>query len=213
MAVIRKLHSPYLTAHAAAVRDRESPAGRIRASLQALGEEVGRQILSACLVESVKLTTPMNEEIETLTFSRSLSIVVTTKADLENFGTAIAVALEPSRLGYMNFAGRRGLEALSSPVREIELPDVRGTPVETVVIAKSCLATGCTAVSLAKTAMQEYLPRQLVIAAVFYSNLGLRELEDNFPHSQIFVVGEPDVLDDNGMLHPGVGLLDDRILG
>jgi uracil phosphoribosyltransferase len=153
----------------------------------------------------------MNEQLETVAVTGHVSIVVTTKFDLETFGRAISATLEPSKVGYMNFEGRRGLDALNSPVREIELPDVRNGVVDAVVIAKSCLATGCTAISLARTAVQEYSPRILVIATIFYSMSGLRELEEAFPHAHMFVVGEPDEMDGDGLLHPGVGLLEDRL--
>ena len=210
MAVVHKLTAPFLRLQTGVVRNRDSDPEDIRTALRLLGEEIGRHILTTCLVDPVTITTPMNEKLETITVSNHMSIIVTTKADLDTFGKAISSTLQPSKVGYMNFEGRRGLDALNAPVREIELPDVRHG-VDSVVIAKSCLATGCTAVSLARTAMQEYVPRLLIIAAIFYSMAGVRELEEAFPNSHIFVVDDPDDMDNDGMLHPGVGLLEARI--
>jgi uracil phosphoribosyltransferase len=211
MAVVHKLTSPYLTLQASIVRSRDSGREEIRAALRGLGEEVGRQVMATCLTRAAEITTPMNEAWSGVALENELSVVITTKFDMETFGAAISATLAPSKVGYMDFEGRRGLDALSSPVREIVLPEIHGRVVDSVVIAKSCLATGCTAVSLAKSAVQEYSPRLLVIVTVFYSREGLDELEEKFPHAHIFVVGDPDDLDGNGMLHPGVGLLEARI--
>jgi uracil phosphoribosyltransferase len=210
MAVVHKLESAYLTYLSGLVRNRDSTPEQVRDSLLRLGEEVGRQILAACFLDRTTVTTPMGEEVDALTSANELSVVITTKFDLETFGSALASSLTPSKVGYMNFEGRRGFDALNSPVREIELPDLRNRTVSSIVIAKSCLATGCTAISLAKSAAQEYMPRRMIIVAVFYSLEGLMELEEAFPHSEIFVVGEPDEIDEDGMLHPGVGLLEAR---
>jgi len=49
----------------------------------------------------------------------------------------------------MDFGGLRGPEALTSQIRAIDLPEIkRGQFVETLIIAKSVLATGCTAIHL-----------------------------------------------------------------
>ncbi|WP_100444016.1 uracil phosphoribosyltransferase [Glycomyces xiaoerkulensis] len=211
MAVIHKLGSPYLTYLSGIVRNRESGPSEIRDALLRLGEEVGSSILAECFLRQTTITTPMEEHVESLAATKDLSVVITTRFDLETFGSTLSASLVPSKLGFMNFEGRRGFDALNSPVREIELPDLRNRTVDSVVIAKSCLATGCTAVSLARTALQEYMPRRMILVAVFYSLAGLRELEDSFPHSEIFVVGEPDEIDGEGILHPGVGLLEARM--
>jgi uracil phosphoribosyltransferase len=49
------------------------------------------------------------------------------------------------------------------------------------------------------------------LVSIFYSNAGIAELRESFPNAYIFVVGEPDNLTDDGLLVPGVGLLDERI--
>jgi uracil phosphoribosyltransferase len=153
----------------------------------------------------------MNEEVEILTIDDRVSVVVTTKPDLKEFGHAIADVLAPCELGYMSFQGRRGLDALTGPVREMELPDLGGEKVSLLVIAKSTLATGCTAVSLTQTAVRQYSPNAVVIASIFHSVRGLQELTREFPGANIYVVGDPDRLGVDGMLYPGVGMLELRM--
>lgn len=210
MAEIHKLSSPYALAQVGVIRNRESEPSDVRKALTRLGEEIGKGIASQHFLAPATIITPMDDEVHTLLPQRNTSVVVTTKADLDCFGAALASILDPAALGYMNFEGRRGFQALESPVRELELPEIHA-PVDYLIIAKSTLATGCTAISLARTAMYEYSPRALIIASIFYSSLGLSELRTAFSHAPIFVVGDPDRLDERGMLHPGIGLLDSRI--
>jgi site-specific DNA recombinase len=134
-----------------------------------------------------------------------------TAADLELFGRVLAESLEPVLVGFMDFEGRCGLEALEAPVREVELPATRGRKVANLVIAKSVLATGCTAISLTQTALNAYQPDRILIASLFYSITGINELTAEFPSAEDLVLGEADRLDSNGMLHPGIGLNENRV--
>ncbi|MGC0211980.1 uracil phosphoribosyltransferase [Streptomyces levis] len=210
MAEIHKVESKFTLAQAGIVRSDESESGDVRTALRILGEEVGRRIAERYYIEDHSIVTPVRDEMTVPIFVSRTSAVVTTKEDLDPFGAAVASVLRPAALGYMNFEGRRGVSALREPIREIELPDL-DSPIDFLVVAKAVLATGCTAVSLTKTAVQEYAPDKVVVASAFYSINGVHELLQAFPHSSIFVVGEPDEMDGNGILHPGVGLLDERI--
>ena len=86
--------------------------------------------------------------------SEELTVVVSSLDDYEYFGFGIAKSLANVKRGYIDFEGRRGIEALTHQVRSITLPDANN--VKTVIIAKSVLATGCTAISLARKAMEKY---------------------------------------------------------
>ncbi|NEB00298.1 uracil phosphoribosyltransferase [Streptomyces sp. SID13726] len=193
------------------IRDRDSEPAEIRKALVNLGREFGRVLAGMLCLEPAVVVTPLDEECSTLKLRDDLTVVVTTKADLELFGRVLAESLEPALVGFMDFEGRRGLEALESPVREIELPATRGRKVTNLVIAKSVLATGCTAISLTQTALNAYQPERILIASLFYSITGINELAAEFPTAEYLVLGEADRLDGNGMLHPGVGLIEKRI--
>ncbi|MFF0255954.1 uracil phosphoribosyltransferase [Micromonospora zamorensis] len=207
---VRRIDTPLSQYYTGTIRNRDSPPEAIRNALDALGREVGRELISLLRLEPAVVVTPLNETCSTLQLRDELTAVVTTKADLELYGKAIAAMIEPAIVGFMDFGGRRGLAALDSPVREIELPASRGRQVSYLVIAKSVLATGCTAVSLTRTAMGHYSPNRLVIATLFYSLSGIHELASEFPEAEFLVVGNADRLDDAGMLHPGVGLIEQR---
>jgi hypothetical protein len=44
------------------------------------------------------------------------------------------------------------------------------------------------------------LPEKLIIISIFYSNAVIAELKSGFPNAYIFVVGEPDLLTEDGLL-------------
>lgn len=212
MGQIRRVKSRYCDYLAGIIRDQRSTPEQLRKALGELGAELGRHVLASHYLQPSVVTTPVNDQIEVLTLSSDTTLVVTTKSDLESFGSAAAEVLSPARLGYMNFEGRRGLQALNSPIREMEIPDL-GARVKTLVVAKSTLATGCTAISLTQTALEETTPDRLIIITVFHSLEGLQELQEAFPDAIVYCIGEPDTIDSNGMLHPGIGLLDERVEG
>ena len=84
--------------------------------------------------------------------------------------------------------------------------------VDSVIIAKAVLATGCTAIVLAKRAIEQYNPKELIIATAFHSKEGVAELKEVFPQAKLILLGKPDILEkSNGFLMPGVGNLDERI--
>lgn len=206
-----RIDAPIAHYYAGIVRNRESSPSQIENALGNLGKEFGRELMSMLRLKPAMVVTPLDETCSTLELRDELTAVVTTKADLKLYGRAIASHLEPAIMGYMDFEGRRGLSALEAPVREIELPSSHGQKVTNLVIAKSVLATGCTAISLTRTAIATYQPEQLVIASLFYSLTGINELAVEFPAAEFLVLGEADKLDENGLLHPGVGLIEQRL--
>jgi uracil phosphoribosyltransferase len=188
------------------IRNPASSSEEIRSALERLGATLARQIRALRpAAEPFSKPTPALAGLEPVAVGASLSVVVTTRSDAATFGRAMATALQPSAQGSMNFEGRRGLEALNTPVRDVVLPDLRGKAIDLLVVGKSILATGCTAISLTRTAMAAYMPRHVVIASIFYSVVGLNELSDAFPNSTILVVGDPAPLNSDGTL--GIGLI------
>jgi hypothetical protein len=113
--------------------------------------------------------------------------------------------------GFMDFKGRRGVTALDSPVRNIDLPHSSDEPVVNLIIGKAVLATGCTAISLTKESTRKYMPRRIIIASCFYSKKGVSELMHEIPNADLILVGEADKINNDGMLEPGIGNLDQRL--
>lgn len=210
---IYQLTTSYVKAQAAVVRSSASTSLQIQKAIQALGEEIGKQIVERYYLAPAEIQTPMKAIIRTLMPRYPVSVVITTKDDFLYFGNGIARIVDNCLRGYMDFEGRRGLQALDSPIRSIELPDAKAEPVDSLIVGKSVLATGCTAISLTKVAFQKYMPNRTIIAAAFYSQTGLRELRREFPQAEVFLIGEPDEIGSDGMLTPGVGNLDARTRG
>lgn len=211
MAEVYELRSQRSLRDSGVVRNERSSPSEIRAALASLGRSIADEVLERYGYCPVEVTTPLSEGALVARRREHRNIVISTKADFDPFGRIIADELSPAWAGYMDFGDVRGRAALTAPIREISIPEKGDNPVDTVIVAKSVLATGCTAVSLARVAMDEYQPRQILIATVFYSRAGLSEIAEELPEADIFVVGDPDRLDDNGILHPGIGMLDERM--
>lgn len=105
-------------------------------------------------------------------------VVISTKDEYEYFANGIAIQIGDCYRGYIEFIRGAGEKDFCASTRKISLPEIKtGKPVEYVIIAKSVLATGCTAISLARTAQDIYMPNKLIIASVFYSERGVLELK------------------------------------
>jgi uracil phosphoribosyltransferase len=138
------------------------------------------------------------------------TVVVTTKDDFQHFGRGLASAVGAIALGSMDFGTDRGIAALNANERSIHMPDIKGHA-DLVVVAKAIIATGCTAITLTKAAMNKYKTKDLIVVSAFHSREGIRELVDEFPHATIVVAGDADSINAEGLLIPGVGLLDQRL--
>jgi uracil phosphoribosyltransferase len=208
-----KLADPYALALAAVVRRAASSPEELKGALQALGEVVAQAVVGQLFLQPETFRTPMGVEMRSNLPRFPLTVAITTKEDREHFASGLPRALGNCELGTMDFEGRRGPDALTGPVRTLVIPELHGQRVDSLVVAKAALATGCTAVSLTRNALTKYTPDRLIIASAFYSVRGLRMLRDEFPNAHIFVVGDPDEINSDGVLVPGIGMLEDRLGG
>lgn len=191
------------------IRDKNAKSQELKDLLFKLGNGVGQKIVEKHFLVERKVNTPMGEEHKGIHISDKGMVVISTKDDYEYFGNGLASIFPNISRGYMDFAGARGKDALTCSLREINLPDK--DDVEAVIIAKSVLATGCTAITLAKRAVEKYNPNYLFIASVYYSRQGIQDVQNKCKGSEIFVIGEEDQLRSDGMLVPGFGNLDQRL--
>ena len=199
----------YAVALQNSIRDKNAKSDILRKNLFTLGNGVGQKIAEKYFLEEKTVETPMGEKHKGIQITSNPIVVVSTKDDYQFFGNGVASVFSNADRGFMDFAGVRGEEALSCPLRAVKLPDK--DEVEAVIVAKSVLATGCTAISLAKRAAEKYNPQYLIIASVFYSEQGIADLQRACKNAEIFVVGAPDKLRTDGMLIPGFGNLDERL--
>lgn len=203
------INNDYAIALRNQVRDCTTESDSLKEILFKLGNGFGQKIAEMFLLEEREVVTPMNEKHKGIHISNKGIVVISTRDDYEYFGNGISSVFPNAERGYMDFAGKRGEEALTCPLRGMYLP--KKSDVEVVVVAKSVLATGCTAITLAKRAVENYNPKYLVIASVFYSLQGVEELEKECRSAEIIVLGDEDYLRKDGMLIPGFGDLDKRL--
>lgn len=205
-----RVTSPVIEAYKNRIRDFSTLPERLPSAIEHLGRHVADQVLERLLVTSASITTPLGVTFEGVLPASSNTMLVTTKEDHPFLGVSIARELDAQHVGYIHMEGRRGLQALVAPIREMRFPANTG-PLDLMVVAKSVIATGCTASTLVRRATEHLQPAKVVIAALFYSERGLRELGEALPNAQIIVLGEPDRLTDDGLLEPGLGILEDRL--
>lgn len=194
------------------VRDKKTSPEDLQTVLYKLGEYVSTEIIANEFVEDETIVTPLEEKYEGLVIMKSKIIIISTKDDYRYFASGIYDSLDNCERGYMDFGDMRGSETLSSQIRSISLPDInKGETIDTVIIAKSVLATGCTAISLLRKTIEKFMPKNIIIASVFYSKQGIKDLKKEIKNCKIYVCGEPDALNNDGMLIPGIGNIDERI--
>ncbi|MCM1507948.1 MAG: uracil phosphoribosyltransferase [Ruminococcus flavefaciens] len=194
------------------IRNHETEKDELRKSLHYFGYNLGIQICTDKLLTGVNVCTPMGCTYQGNKIDDSYNnIIISTKNDYQYFAAGVSQAVDCSYTGYIDFNGARGKSTYTEPIRSIELPDIlNGKPVGNVIIAKSVIATGCTAISLAKKALEKYFPKNLIIVSVFYSKNGIDELNYELPNADIYVGTNSDNIDENGMLIPGIGNIDIR---
>ncbi len=195
------------------IRDRSTASEKLKKSITELGKLIGRKIWEDHCAQSSDVETPMRRVFSGVSSRLATTVVISTRDDASYFASGIASIFEGSVRGYMDFSGARGEEALTAPIQAIELPSLSNNQAANlVIIAKSVLATGCTAVTLANKALEFYRPDKLILASTFYSLRGVEEVSQQiYPRPDIYVLGEADSLNNDGMLIPGIGNLDERL--
>lgn len=194
------------------IRDCSSSKTELQESLYDLGYLIGIQVCNDCFLYDKKIQTPMECDFYGKTLIEDNNVIISTRDDYLYFAAGIAKSIKCNYQGFIDFNGSRGENIYRSPIRTIELPDItNGKPIENVIIAKSVVATGCTAITLAKKAFEKYMPRRLTIVSYFYSQNGIDEISTALPNADIYVNEKDESIDASGMLTPGVGNIDLRI--
>lgn len=198
------------------IRDRDTGCADLRQSLIELGRIMGDELLGQSNLTAKSVMTPLLSLFAGVQSQHDdgISIIISTKDDYYYFAKGIAEGCSTVYRGFIDFDGARGNDVYSSPYRSIELPEINHSlSVKRIIIAKSVIASGCTAITLAKTALSKYFPEELIIVAPFYSQKGLDELQVELRNAKIFLAFGPDALTAEGMLVPGVGDIDARLAG
>ena len=124
------------------VRNTATPKDELQNALRLLGQRMGQIISSELFSEKCEITTPMGYKHIGLCTIPHNTVIISTRDDYNYFAEGIQSTMNNVVRGYMDFEGRRGKDALSSPIRSMSLPEPRKEfPTDSVIIAKSVLAT------------------------------------------------------------------------
>lgn len=85
-------------------------------------------------------------------------------------------------------------------------------PVEVAVVLDPMIATGGTAVRTVQT-LKEWGVQRIKLLGILASEVGLKRLEEAFPHLQVYVCAIDPILNENGYIVPGLGDAGDRQFG
>lgn len=211
---LHKLEGTYFEAYKNQVRDVQAPAENLPPALAKLGRQVAQAIMRDALngAPQVQILTPQGQSVASPIPRLPNTLVLTTKQERSYLGASIKDELGALHAGYLAFGSLRGPAVLDATPTEAAWPKV-GTRIELLVIAKSVLASGCTALALARRAIDRFQPAQVVIASIFYSEEGVTEMLADLPNVNVYVLGEADRLTQDGMLEPGIGLIEERLPG
>lgn len=196
------------------IRNKDTTTQELRKALTDLGKMMGSEALGHSNLLKKKIVTPLLSLFSGVDLGddNGISIIISTKDDYSFFADGIAQGFSSAYRGFIDFANVWGKNIYSSSYRSIEFPEIKPTmSVKRIVIAKSVIASGCTAVTLAKVALSKYYPKELLIIAPFFSQQGVDELQEELHSAKIYTAFGPDELNENGLLVPGVGNIDARL--
>jgi len=210
--VVKIKESKFMQSLTTLVRNKETDSNDLQNLLFEIGRIIGAEIVGEEFTKIDNITTPMNNPFIGLSVTYKNIMIIGTRDDFEFFLKGLAKMFPNADIGYMDFNGQRGVETYTAGIRSLVIPETpQGTLFDALIIAKSVLATGCTAVSLAKEAIAQLMPIKIIIASCFYSDRAIKEVHDQLPLAKLYLLGEPDTLNDDGMLVPGVGNIDERM--
>lgn len=209
----KQIQTKYCTNFKTLIRNKETLTEDLRIYLTNIGSELGKEISEEFETQNETIITPLDKIFTEKIFLPQINVIISTKDDYPYLNKGIINTIVGTNYrGYMSFNGIRGTDALTADIRDISLPILKHQ-VDNLIIAKTVLASSCTAISLAEKAYEKYRPKKLIFSAIYYSEYGIKELSERFPQSTILVIDEPDQMSENGMLIPGLGNIDDRIKG
>lgn len=136
-------------------------------------------------------------------------MIVSTFEDNEIFAQNIGSFFED--IHYAKLDIDRHQDGWNAKIIRTELPeDV--SEFERIIFCKSVLATGCTAKTILKKIVEKYNPREIIVISIVGSNEAIAELENAFKAFGIkFLLGEIDKLNKDGLLTPGIGIIEERL--
>lgn len=201
----------YLSSLITRARDRHTPPAEFRSLLRRLGLLFGFEI--ANLIDNIDLevTTPMLAHYRGLQQAESV-LLVSSFEDADFFAAGIADVFTRVHLGRIDAPRKYMGGKWHAPIQHADLPDDI-PPKCAAVVAKTILASGCTATALLGEVLRVTKPTHVIVAAIISHQHACQEVATEYPCIPIeFVIGEIDpLLDDRGFVVPGLGSVTERL--
>lgn len=191
-------------------RDEKTSKERLKIVYQYLGEIMGLDLTNLLDFQSKKIITPLKEKYTGLSSEIGKTLIFSTFEDNEDFAKKIGRDFIDVSYGYLgNYSENNWTNGKIYLEIDKDLKEV-----ETLVFCKSVLATGCTALSHIGRVVSEYKPSKIIIISLVSSKLAIEEiLREYKSYNLSFIIGEIDELNEDNYLSPGVGNIEERLLG
>jgi uracil phosphoribosyltransferase len=201
----------YIEALKLRIRDMRTDGARIARDLQLLGQEMAKHLVKHFFLEQRQVVTPMDHTVDGLAPAIPQCVIVSKHEEHAHFATGAQYILDGSERGFVDFGGKRGPEVSKREPVGVKFPSLRGNDVDTIVVAKAGIAGGCTVKEMARLATEKYGPCRIVFMAAFYTREGVDGIRREFAKGTFVVAGDPDTLNNERMLIPGIGQLNERL--
>lgn len=195
---------PLIRTHLTRLRDERTPPSEFRALVQKLSVLLAYEATKDLGEQAEKIRTPNCEHVGS-TLCERIGLVPILRAGLGMVDPILDLipTAEVWHLGvYRDEATAKPIEYYSKiPATE---------PVDTALVVDPMLATGGSAVA-ALTTLKAWGVTNLKLLSIIASREGVKTIEDQFPHAQVYVCSVDPELNDRKFIIPGLGDAGDRI--
>lgn len=188
------------------LRDRHTPPHRFREAVRKLSVLLFYEAARDLTTHEVKLDTPLTQA-QGVQVTEKLGLVPILRAGL-GMADGILQMLPEAQVWHLGlYRDEQTLEAISyyNKLSGAE-------PVEVAFVLDPMIATGGTAIRTVQT-LEEWGVNRIKLIGILASEVGLKNLEETHPRTQVYVCAIDPELDENGYIVPGLGDAGDRQFG
>lgn len=191
-------------------RDEKTGQVAFRKAIYRLGRMMAYEFLRTQEKQPIKISTPLGPTVgHRVKGSDKVVIILVLRAAIP-FVDGMYKNLPMARTGVIS-AWRGKPPDFPIEIRYEKVPHINDD--DTVIIADPMLATGHTALEVARRIMKEAKPKRLVLFSVISTRRGIEYVARKFPKAEFFTCAIDPTLNGHGYIVPGLGDAGDRSFG
>lgn len=203
---IVSLDHPLITDLVSQLRDKTTKPHRFREAVRKLSTLLFYEAARDLKTETVEIETPLMKT-DGVRVSEKVGLVPILRAGL-GMADGILQLLPEAQVWHLGlYRDEKTLEAISYYNK------LSGAhPVEVAFVLDPMIATGGTAIRTVQT-LEEWGVKRIKLIGLLASKIGLKELQEKHPNTQIYVCAVDPELNEDGYIVPGLGDAGDRQFG